>query len=299
VVQEYSEALQGALFSETTLPNYLSQARRFLRFLERRGVAFAGLRSGDVEAYQSESVSERRLDGRPYASGSLCNRIKVVKHFCRFLMKRRYLGFDPAASLDYPRQEQLLPRVVLSVEEARRLVETPDTHSVLGLRDRALLEVLYGSGLRAGELIALKLEDVDTQERVLHVVRGKGRKGRYVPLTRAACLAIEAYLQGARPRLALPGRASWLFLGQASGRLRPRQLCLTVQRLAQQAGVKKHVTCHTLRHSFATHLLKGRADIRHIQALLGHSSLQSTERYTRVAVEDLSAVLRRAHPRGR
>jgi site-specific recombinase XerD len=169
----------------------------------------------------------------------------------------------------------------------------------MGLRDRAILETLYATGIRAGELGSLKREDVDTEERLLRVLLGKGRKDRNVPLTRAAAEAIEAYLAYGRPRMRGTRTSPLLFLAHRGGKMYDAHLNDVVARAAFRAGVKKHATCHTFRHSVATHLLKGGADIRHIQMLLGHSSLQTTERYTRVEVSDLKEIMKRAHPRGR
>ena len=188
---------------------------------------------------------------------------------------------------------------MLTREEARKLVEAPDISTPLGLRDRAIFETFYATGIRAGELAELKCGDVDTEDRLLRVVLGKGRKDRNVPLTRAAAEAIEAYLRDGRPHIQGATKTPRLFLARRGGRMHDSLLNDLVQAAARKAGLEKHATCHTLRHSVATHLLKGGADIRHIQALLGHSSLATTERYTHVEISDLSRVLRRAHPRGR
>ena len=209
-----------------------------------------------------------------------------------------YLLTDPAAAIEYPRQEKRLPRGVLTVAEARAIVEAPDLSTLMGLRDRAILETIYATGVRAGELGSLKREDVDTEERLL-LLLGKGRKDRNVPLTRAAAEAIEAYLAYGRPRMSGARKSQLLFLAHRGGKMHDAHLNDVVGKAAFRAGVKRHATCHTLRHSVATHLLKGGADIRHIQMLLGHSSLQTTERYTRVEVSDLKEVMKRAHPRGR
>jgi integrase/recombinase XerD len=158
---------------------------------------------------------------------------------------------------------------------------------------------LYSTGIRVSELANLTPYDVDTEERLLRIVQGKGRKDRHVPLTRAAAESIEAYLVHGRPKLVGKGEAAFLFVGDQGGWLHRAVLSRMVKTYAERAGIKKHVTCHTFRHSVATHLLKGRADIRYIQALLGHSSLGTTQRYTRVEISDLAEVLRRAHPRGR
>jgi site-specific recombinase XerD len=212
-----------------------------------------------------------------------------VKTFFRFLAGRGLILTD----------EQRLPRGILSREEVRRLIEAPDTSSPLGLRDRAILEVFYATGIRASELAELRLADIDTEERLLRVVLGKGKKDRNVPLTRAAAEAVEAYLLHGRPHLRGSARSGRLLLALRGGRMHDSTLNDVVQGWAKKAGLERHLTCHSLRHSVATHLLKGGADIRHIQALLGHASLGSTERYTHVEVSDLTRVMRRAHPRGR
>ncbi len=225
------------------------------------------------------------------------NQIKAIKCFFRFLYRRGDLLYDPAARLAYPRVEKRLPRTILTPEEVRRIIEAPRIKVRLGLRDRAILETFYATGVRAGEMGRLGPYDVDTAERLLRVVLGKGSKDRNLPLTRAATRAIEAYLTKERPKLAKG--CSRLFLGSRGGPMSRGMLGTVVGHWTREAGIHKRVSCHTFRHSVATHLLKGRADIRHIQVLLGHRSLATTERYTRVEVSDLREVLKRAHPRGR
>jgi integrase/recombinase XerD len=287
-------------FAPLSVPNYLRYVRLFLYWLEQRGLGLAALRSTDVHAYQSHLLAARRVDGKPFSGGYHANQLKAIKGFFRFLYRGGYLLSDPAASVEFPRMEHALPRVILTLKEARKIVEAPDG-SLRGMRDRAILETLYATGIRAGELASLTPYDVDTEDKVLRVVRGKGGKDRTVPLTRAAAVAIEAYLRESRPRLALfkEKDARQLFLGNYGGRLNNNRLSLIIRHWTEQAGVKKRVTCHTFRHSVATHLLRGGADIRHIQVLLGHASLGTTERYTRVEIQDLRKVVRRAHPRGR
>jgi integrase/recombinase XerD len=297
LVDLYETGMVGR-FSTRGISDYLRHVRLFLLWMEARGITLSGLRAADLHTYQGTLMATRRTDGKPYSTGHHANQIKALKNFCRFLYRRGYLLGDPAAGLEYPRMEQRLPRVIVTPQEARRLLEAPDD-TILGVRDRAILETFYGTGIRAAELGNLTLHDVDTEEKVLRVLLGKGKKDRVVPLTRTAAAAIDAYLLRSRPRLARLKDVKWLFLGNWGGKLKNSRLSLIVRYWTERAGVKKHVTCHTLRHSFATHLLKGRADIRHIQALLGHESLASTERYTRVEITDLRKVVQRAHPRGR
>ena len=282
-----------------SVQGYLTLVRQHLAWLVARGASLGEVRSQDLFVYQGELLALRKRDGKSYSTSHQMRQVTVLKSLYGFLHRRGYLLTNPAGSLEYPHVEQRLPRSVLSREEARRLVMAPGTVTPLDLRDRAIFETLYATGIRAGELANLKLDDVDTEERLLRVVLGKGRKDRNVPLTRPAAEAIEAYLLEARSRIRGAKHSTLLFLALRGGRLHDDTLNTLLGAWAKKAGIEKHVTCHTLRHSVATHLLKGGADIRHIQKLLGHASLQTTERYTRVEVSDLKEVLQRAHPRGR
>jgi len=295
----YRDAAE-ARYAPTTAENYLASIRLFVSWLAERGVPLADVRAPDLQAYQGHLFALRKKDGKPYSSSAQFHRILALKNFFGFLSRRGYLLHDPAAGLDYPRGETRLPRTILTVKEAKRILEAAKDKTPLGLRDRAILETLYGTGIRAGELGRLRPLDVDTEEGIVRIMLGKGARDRNVPLTRAAAEAIEAYLVKGRPTLVRPGRSRFLFLGSRGGFVHETVLERNViGRYVKRARVKKHVTPHTFRHSMATHLLKGGADIRHIQALLGHSRLSSTERYTRVEIEDLRQVIRRAHPRGR
>ena len=286
-------------FAEGTAHGYVRAVRSFLDWLRDRGIPLVDVRTADIEAYQADVCALRKKDGTPYSVDLQVHRLSSVKTLFRFLYQRGYVLADASAPVEYPRRELRLPRGVLSREETRKLVEAPDTSTPIGLRDRAILETFYGTGIRAGELAKLKTIDVDTEDKVLRVLLGKGAKDRNVPLTRAAAEAIEAYVLHGRPKIRGAIKSPWLFLALRGGRMYPDLLNGVVQAAARKTGLGKHATCHTLRHSVATHLLKGGADIRHIQKLLGHRSLQSTERYTHVEVSDLSKVLKRAHPRGR
>ncbi len=298
-------------FATRTAEHYLANVRAFLMWTRTQGLSLRDVRGEDVRHYQGELFARRKLDGRPLAAASIALRLIAVRTFFRFLLRRNYVLFDPTGTIELPRIEKRLPRVILTEVEARRLVTAPKGRDPISLRDRAMLEVLYATGIRVSELVHLKPEDADTEERVLRIVMGKGQKDRNVPLTRAAARAIDAYQalgRGAllgtvpfvvrgRPRSGEP--ANRLFLRAKGGALTRTDMSQIVSSWAGKARVKKHVTCHTFRHSVATHLLRARADIRHIQALLGHKSLSTTERYTHVEISDLKRVVERAHPRGR
>ena len=298
LVRLYEEDLL-VRYGERTSSGYRGHVRGFLAWLVERKLDLVEVRTEDLHAYEHDLNAARKKDGKPYSIGAQANRLTAVKSLFRFLYRRSYLLHDPAASLPAPKTEDRLPRVILTRKEAARILDAPDTRTPLGLRDRAVLETLYATGIRVSEIVSLKVSDVDTEERILRVILGKGRRDRVVPLTHTAAGAIERYALKARPQFQGEKKSLLLFLGRMGGALTRRSANTIVHHWAKQARIKKPVTCHTFRHSVATHLLKGRADIRHIQKLLGHRSLSTTERYTRVEIEDLKQVIARAHPRGR
>lgn len=284
-------------YAARTAEHYVADVREFLAHLSANETAIADVRAEDLQRYQGGLYAATKRNGRPYAASTIQTKLVAVKTFFRFLVRRKALLFDPSAQLELPRVEKRLPRSVLTETEAHRIVTAPRGRSPLVLRDRAILETLYGTGMRVGELIKLRPEDVDTEGQLVRIIEGKGRKDRNVPLTTAAARAIAAYLTHGRP--SLRQREPWLFLAERGKRLHRARVGGFVKAWAKAAGVKKNVSCHTFRHSMATHLLRGRADIRQIQALLGHRSLSTTERYTHVEVSDLRRVIERSHPRGR
>jgi integrase/recombinase XerD len=285
-------------FAERTAGSYLSHIAHFLAWLDTRGVDLAQVSTADIAAHQSDLIAWRKDDGKPYSVGFQQNRLSAIKSLFRFLARRSFILADPSAGVDMPRAVRRLP-TILTAHEVRRIIGAAKGKGPRELRDRAILETLYATGLRVSELRSLACYDVDTEERSVKVRLGKGGKDRMVPLTRAAAKAIDAYLAFGRTRFEREKNLPHLFLSDHGLRLSVLMLNRIAQRYAKKARVKKHVTCHTFRHSVATHLLKNRASIRHIQALLGHGSLQSTERYLHLEISDLRSVIARAHPRGR
>lgn len=239
------------------------------------------------------------LDGaRPLALHSQAAYLGAVKRFFAFLVKRRLILMDPARELPLPKMDKL-PRMVLTEAQARRLMAAPFSASAVGLRDRAILETLYATAIRAGECGRLDLTDLDLGQGILLVRDGKGKKDRLVPVTGRASFALDLYLREARPNLLKSPREGALFLTRFGTRIGKSVLNVIVRTHGKTARIPRPVSPHVLRHSCATHLLQGGADVGHVQELLGHKSLQSTQLYTRVGVGDLREVLARAHPRER
>jgi site-specific recombinase XerD len=284
-------------FEPKSVEDYFTHLRAFLGWLHEKGIELGEVRTEDIQLHQNDVLAQKKKDGKPYSMGHHENRLIAIKSLFRLLYQRGYILHDPASTLSFQRRENRIPRVILSPAEAKKLIEAAKEETPCGLRDRAILETLYATGIRVSELSKLTPFDIDLEEKTLRVLLGKGRKDRKVPLTDSAAEAIELYLESGRPRLLTRAEASYLFLADKGGRLHRAVLSRIVQTYTRKAKVKKHVTCHVFRHSVATHLLRGGADIRHIQKLLGHGSLLSTQRYTRVEISDLKKAIARAHPR--
>jgi len=206
---------------------------------------------------------------------------------------------NPAEGLTSPRTVKSPPRHVLTVRQVHRLLLAPDVTDTLGLRDRAMLEVFYATGVRVSELIGLNTADVDLESDELHVRRGKGGKSRSVPMGKDASLWIGKYLERSRPDLLLKASEKALFISCRGRRFDRANLARIVRTYGKQARISWRVTPHIMRHSFATHLIKGHASLRHVQEMLGHASLNSTQVYTHLDITDLKATHQRCHPRGR
>ena len=227
---------------------------------------------------------------------SVARKVSSLRSFFRYLVRQGDLAESPMTRIVTPKVRRKLPRY-LNVDEAALVVESPDLDTPLGLRDRALLELLYATGLRVSELCSLSLEDIDLQEVVLRTV-GKGRVERMVPFGRRARDAVRAYLaERHRLRGRRIGDPDALFLNYRGGRLSVRSVRRIMEASIQRSAVKHRISPHGLRHSFATHLLDAGADLRSIQELLGHASLSTTQRYTHVSTERMREVYRKAHPR--
>jgi integrase/recombinase XerD len=285
--------------SEHTLAAYRRDLRRYGAFLTKRGVTDPGeVEEATVRSFvASLSASTHGPDASPYRATSVARTLSAVRSFHRFLLREGVTDRDPAAAVARPRLPRSLPRP-LPAEDVRRLLEAPDPTTPAGVRDRAILELLYGSGLRISELTGLDVDDVDPEAGSVRVL-GKGGKEREVPVGSFARDALAAYLTRGRPALAGASSRGALFLNARGGRL-SRQSCARLLAVhVQRAGIDRRVTLHTLRHSFATHLLEGGADVRVVQELLGHASVATTQIYTLVTTRHLRDVYERSHPRAR
>jgi integrase/recombinase XerC len=277
--------------SPHTVRAYLGDLEELDSFLQKRGVSLLSA----THLHLREHLSQLSVDR---AASSRARKLASIKAFYRFLTRRKLIAVNPAARVKSPKLPERLPKA-LPVDEVFALVAAPNEEKVLGLRDRAILEVLYGAGLRISELCGLSLEDLDRRAGVVRVM-GKGSKERICPLHDGALEAVDAYLARRLELFTRPNPKadpSALFVNHRGGRLRARSIARHLDKYVKLLGLPRKVSPHALRHSFATHLLGSGADIRSIQELLGHSSLSTTQRYTHVSFEKLQEVYDKTHPR--
>jgi integrase/recombinase XerD len=232
---------------------------------------------------------------RGLGARSVARHLVSLRNFFRFLLKDGKIEQNPAAEVDAPRLDQNLPKY-LTAEEVEVLLRQPDVSTPLGLRDKALLEVLYATGMRVSELVSLRWEDFESGVGVVHC-RGKGGKERLIPVGKAALRALEEYVQRGRTGLARRRNVSFLFLNRAGGKLSRVGFWKLISKYGRRAGITTSLTPHLVRHSFATHLLERGADLRSIQLMLGHSDISTTQIYTHVMKERLKQVYHTHHPR--
>jgi integrase/recombinase XerD len=284
--------------SRNTLDAYRRDLQRYRSFLGGRGVPDA-TRAGeaDIAAFVAHLSGSEYAPGKAYRPSSVARALAAVRSLHRFLVREGEAEDDPAEGVARPRVPRNLPRP-LTVDEVAALVAAPGEDGTVGLRDRAILETLYGAGLRISELVALDVDDVDLEEGSVRAV-GKGSRERVVPLGRYAVQALEAYITRLRPALAGPASRGALFLNRRGGRLTRQGTTNIIKASARRAGIRRRVTPHMLRHSFATHLLEGGADVRVVQELLGHANLATTQIYTLVTEDRLRDVYFTSHPRAR
>lgn len=287
-------------YSEHTVRNYLSDVRQFLAYLDEREPPCSAEAADDyvIRGFLSSRFGKNR-------KASMGRKLSALRCFYRFLLLEGKVPSNPAALLAMPKREQRLPNF-LSVDDVFRLLEAPGEDSFLRMRDRAMFELLYGSGLRVSELVGLNLRDANLDLQVLRVW-GKGRKERIVPFGDKARQALEGYLP-ARQEVLTKGGAEGegekagggpLFLNRSAGRLSARSVARRLDARLRGLRLPCEASPHALRHSFATHLLDSGADLRAIQELLGHASLATTQRYTHLSLDRIMEVYDRVHPRAK
>lgn len=284
--------------SQHTLSAYRRDLARYARFLASRARAsLADVTEDDVGAYV-EVLRAGSDGGHALSAASTSRAVVAVRGWHRFQVLEGRTTHDPAAAVRPPGAAKRLPKAISTDEVERLLAGASMAPGVLGLRDRALVEVLYGTGARISEAVGLAVDDLELDHPASVRLFGKGRRERVVPMGRYAVQAIEAYLVRGRPALAEHGRGSAsVFLNQRGNPLSRQSAWAALQLAAERGGVTGHISPHTLRHSYATHLLAGGADVRVVQELLGHASVTTTQIYTLVTPDTLREVYAASHPR--
>jgi integrase/recombinase XerD len=302
LLEEYCRELVGKGFSASTVEAYgLLNLGPFLDFLTKKGVDdLRRVTADDLLEYRVQVMEGKTWLGKPYRWGTISMRIRTVKRFFGWLEETGRILLNPAGRLEEPRKLKKFPVTVLTEDEAERLVVVPDTSTTTGLREKAVLEVLYSTGLRLGELVGLLMEDVDFEGGVVRVNGGKGAKDRVVPLGDAASRCLKAYVIQARPHLLRRDKnEKHLFLSRYGTPLMGGLVQRMVGIAARRAGIERQVTPHTLRHTCATLMVRRGAPIQAVSLLLGHADLTSTQIYTHVAGVDVKETHEASHPRER
>lgn len=296
LIPAYIEHLRSCSRSPYTIKGIRSSLRNFVRFLESEKITdLEDLTSQVLEAYRTDLAFSLTAKGTPLGRQTQIQILCNVKGFTAFLKARDYLFQDPAEGMSIPKQPQRLPKAILTAKEVERLMRAPDMRTSRGYRNRIILEILYDTGIRRSEVSAIKLADLDLNGGYIRIT-GKGDKDRVVPVSNRVCELIRNYLLLVRPSFVQGDDPGHLLLNRWGNLLDPNGVWAAVHRCVKLAGIKKRVSTHTLRHSCATHMLKNGAPVRHIQEMLGHASINTTQIYTRVTINDLKQVHAKYHP---
>ncbi|MFC0139165.1 site-specific tyrosine recombinase XerC [Erwinia mallotivora] len=296
-LRQYVSWCEVQQVAERTLLGRVDALLAFFRWCEERSLCYPGEVTRPVlERYQHHLHLKRKPDGEPLSVATQRNHITAIQGYYRWLMKQGWLLSNPAADLDLPKLPHRLPKDVLNIAEVERVLAVPDVSTPAGLRDRALLELLYSTGIRRAELQRLTLSSINRDSRTLMVRQGKGRKDRLLPVGERALRWLDAWLTHGRPEMTCGKRREALFLANDGEALSLSGLSRLVRGWLVASGVRELGGCHLLRHTMATLMLENGADTRWIQVMLGHSKLETTQIYTRVSVRALREIHRATHP---
>lgn len=301
LVEKYREHLRAIHRAAKTIHTQVARSGKFMAFAEARGARHpADVTAALILDYQKHLAGELNAYGRANSISVQNQCLAAVAGFFAYLRQAEYIAHDPARDIEYARTPKRLPKGILTLAEVKKLLQQPDVNTVIGYRDRVILEVLYSTGIRRNELLSLTLDDVDLEAGFLMIRQGKGSKDRVVPLGRIAAKYLETYVRGIRPELVKRGDdpATRALVVSERGRVMGRNtLAELLEKYARRAGLKIRVTPHTFRHTCATHMIRNRAGIRHVQEMLGHSNLNSTQKYLQLTITDLKEAHSRFHPR--
>ncbi|MCF6312418.1 MAG: site-specific tyrosine recombinase XerC [Verrucomicrobiales bacterium] len=293
----YLESLAVLNYRASTIDGRRVDLRRFIQWAQERGIERTEkVTRSMLESYRRHLYRRKKANGKPLSVASQRSMLGAVKLFFQWLCRQSLLEANPASELELPRPEKQLPAQALSVSEVESVLAQPEVDDPLGVRDRAMLELFYSTAIRRTEMTRLALCEFNRERQTLHVRYTKGRKDRVVPVGARAMHWLERYLEQVRPLLEITPDSGALFLTSYGEAFSPEVLGRLVAKYIKNADIGKGGGCHVFRHSCATHLLEGGADIRFIQQLLGHESLETTAIYTEVSIQQLKEVHKRCHP---
>lgn len=297
-INRYRQYMQILNRSDETINRYIYILNYFANFLSQIGVFdIHDLNKQHILQYQKENFYYLNRRGQQNLPQTQNNQTKAVKSFCYFLYSEGYLSHNPAKDILYAKTPQQLPKTILTHQEIKKLLRQPDIHTPLGYRDRAILEVLYSTGIRKKELLNLKPQDADCEKGFLRINQGKGQKDRIVPLGKIACKYLENYIKLVRLDWARIKQSPYLFLSLRGNRIASPTLKQMIYKYVKKAKIGKRVSAHVFRHTCATHLIQKKANIRCVQEILGHKHLDSTQIYTQITIDDLKQAHQSCHPR--
>jgi integrase/recombinase XerD len=292
----FKQHLQARGRSPATVDLYTDQARCFLQTVTAGDIK--AVTQTHIEAYIEGLYGHRTDKGKPYSTGTICVKVRAVKRLFEYLETANIIFINPAESIREPQKQKHLPRNVLTRKEMNKILDQPNLGLMTGIRDRAILEVFYSTGIRLEELCGLTVFDADLQGGMLRINKGKGGKDRVVPMGKHAVKCLREYIAKARPRLTKKNRkARHLFINRYGNPSSGQVVAIMIRTFARQAELKKRVTAHTFRHTFATDLVKNGADITAVQKMLGHVDLKTTQQYIRSLGLDIKVVHQKTHPR--
>lgn len=293
----YLTFLETRSFSPHTVSGRDAALRTFIRWCDERALTKPSqLDRPILERYQRHLFYHRKTNGEPLTARSQVLLLVPIRQWLQWLVKQGHLLYSPAADLELPKVVRRLPKAILSAQEAEAVLAVPNVATATGLRDRAILETLYSTGMRRAELTRLAIHDVDRERGTVMIREGKGKKDRMIPIGDRALAWIATYRDRARPELVGVQDDGTLFLNSLGEPIQPFHLTMLVKNHVTKAAIGKEGACHLFRHTMATLMLEGGADTRYIQAMLGHASLETTQIYTQVSIRQLKAIHTATHP---
>jgi integrase/recombinase XerD len=296
LIPEYLKHLQARGFSVHTVVNAKGVLKMLVGFLHQEGITeLEQLTLEVLEEYQQEIAFSFTAKGKPLAIRSQAKRLSTIRGFTRYLQEHDYLVHDPGARLKLPKKTRSLPRSIMNEPDVKKLMAAPDTHSNQGYRNRIILELLYDTAIRRAEIADIRLPDIDLDGGYV-LIHGKGNKERVVPVSAKVCGLLRSYILAVRPCFLKGDDKGHLIMNRWGERMQAQGIWEVVRRCADLSKLKAKITTHTLRHTCATHMLRNGAPVRHIQEMLGHESLETTQIYTHVTINDLKEIHARYHP---